>query len=59
MIDTANYFQFTAFHFVSRPAGPSYSWVQGGRQTWEKMGGREERSGNQGGNSCQGLSLLG
>ena len=41
------------------PAGLSYLWVQGGMQTWEKMGGRERRSRDQVESSYQGLRLLG
>uniref|UniRef100_A0A8C6HNU9 palmitoyl-protein hydrolase n=1 Tax=Mus spicilegus TaxID=10103 RepID=A0A8C6HNU9_MUSSI len=38
---------------LSRPVGFSYSWVQGGPQTWKKMGGREGEAEDQA-KSCQG-----
>lgn len=34
---------FILISYVSRPAGFSYSWVQGGPQTWKKMGLEEKR----------------
>jgi hypothetical protein len=40
---------------LSRPAGFSYSWVQGGPQTWKEMGGREGEAGDQVDCTYQGL----
>ena len=36
------YFDLSLF-YIYRPAGHSYSWVQGGPQTWKKMGLEEKR----------------